>query len=132
MTGKLAILPGDGVGPEVIAEARRVLDWVLAHRNFALDVTSHDFGLACYAKTGELMTPEMREDVMAADAVLFCATTLDVCDISATTEYESSEALKSLLVFDTISSEVDFTSRRKDTLSEENSLSFSVLSEISL
>ena len=73
MTGKLAILPGDGVGPEVIAQARRVLDWVLANRNFALHVTGHDFGLACYAKTGELMTPEMRADVMAADAVLFGA-----------------------------------------------------------
>ena len=33
---RIAILPGDGVGPEVTAEARRVLEWFVARRWLAL------------------------------------------------------------------------------------------------
>ncbi|MCH7544320.1 MAG: 3-isopropylmalate dehydrogenase, partial [Proteobacteria bacterium] len=35
----LLMLPGDGIGPEVIGEVRRVMDWFDRHRAISFDVT---------------------------------------------------------------------------------------------
>ncbi len=72
-TPTLAVLPGDGIGPEVIAEALRVLDWVREQRGFTCDVTEHDYGFSAYRKHGALLRDEVLADAMAADAVLFGA-----------------------------------------------------------
>ena len=69
----LVVLPGDGVGPEVIAQAIRVLDWVMRNRNFACDVKQHDYGYHVFRETGSLYRPGVIEDALAADAVLFGA-----------------------------------------------------------
>ncbi len=38
MTFKLLVLPGDGIGPEVTARARRVIDWFVAHRGLGVEI----------------------------------------------------------------------------------------------
>ena len=70
----LVVLAGDGIGPEVTAEAVRVLDWVREHRRFACRVSHQDYGVDCYKKTGEILTEKTFADIMKADAVLFGAT----------------------------------------------------------
>jgi 3-isopropylmalate dehydrogenase len=69
----LVVLPGDGVGPEVIAEALRVVDWLTKNRNFACDVKEHDYGYHVFKETGSLYRPGVLDDAIAADAVLFGA-----------------------------------------------------------
>ena len=34
----LAVIAGDGIGPEVIAEAKKVLDWLVRHRRAPIDI----------------------------------------------------------------------------------------------
>ena len=52
---KLAIIPGDGIGPEVIAEAVKVLDAVLP----GVEKTHYDLGAKRFHATGEVL-PETR------------------------------------------------------------------------
>lgn len=67
------ILPGDGIGPEVMAEVRKIIDWFGANRGLALDVTEDLVGGAAWDAHG---TP-LHDDTMAraqdADAVLLGA-----------------------------------------------------------
>lgn len=72
-TPRLMILPGDGIGPEVTAEARRVVEWVCEHRGLDLRVQEGLIGYAAYAKHGTPMTDETMADAAASDAVLFGA-----------------------------------------------------------
>jgi len=54
-TYKIATIPGDGTGPEVVREALKVLNAVAAKGGFKLEFTSFDFGGARYLKTGETL-----------------------------------------------------------------------------
>jgi 3-isopropylmalate dehydrogenase len=65
----IALLPGDGIGPEVVAEARRVLDAL------ALDVTfeTAPVGGAAYLAAGNPLPPETLALAKRADAILFGA-----------------------------------------------------------
>ena len=69
----LVVLPGDGVGPEVIAEALRVIAWLQQHREFDCDIRRHDYGYHVFRETGSLYRPGVIEDALASDAVLFGA-----------------------------------------------------------
>jgi isocitrate/isopropylmalate dehydrogenase len=70
---RLALLPGDGVGPEVMAEAVPVLDWALG-RGHRLEALSFPFCADHYLATGETL-PELafRELRDGHDAILFGA-----------------------------------------------------------
>ena len=70
---KIAVLPGDGIGPEVTAEAVRVLQAV--GRRFELDLALeyHPVGAAGVAAAGEPLPPATRAAVLDADAVLLGA-----------------------------------------------------------
>lgn len=70
---KLIVMPGDGVGKEVVREAVRVLEWFAKHRGFDCDLQHEEFGAEYYQKTGKLMRDEARLDLLSADAVLFGA-----------------------------------------------------------
>jgi 3-isopropylmalate dehydrogenase len=70
---KLLVLPGDGIGPEVMAEALRVLDWLAARRAVSFDVTEGLVGGAALDATGHPCPDETVEAAKAADAVLFGA-----------------------------------------------------------
>jgi 3-isopropylmalate dehydrogenase len=69
----LLLLPGDGIGPEVIAQTRRVLDWYARHRAFAFTAHEALIGGIAYEKLGRPDPDETIEKALAADAVLFGA-----------------------------------------------------------
>ncbi len=70
---KLLALPGDGIGPEVMAQVYRVVDWFAGHRAVSFDVKEGLVGGACYDAHGVSLTDETMADAMDADAVLFGA-----------------------------------------------------------
>ena len=69
----LAVLPGDGIGPEVTAEAVRVLQAVGDLFGFGLDLGEHPVGAAGVAAAGVALPPSTRDAVGDADAVLLGA-----------------------------------------------------------
>ncbi|HVT23471.1 MAG TPA: 3-isopropylmalate dehydrogenase [Rhizomicrobium sp.] len=73
MTYKILLLPGDGIGPEVMAETRRVLEWFGKNRGFAYTVDEDLVGGIAYDTHGSPATDAMMAKAKAADAVLFGA-----------------------------------------------------------
>jgi tartrate dehydrogenase/decarboxylase/D-malate dehydrogenase len=67
---RIAVLPGDGIGVEVMPEAIRVLDTVAAKHNFALEYRHFDWR---YAKTGRMMPVDGIEQLRPHDAILLGA-----------------------------------------------------------
>ncbi|WP_116132120.1 3-isopropylmalate dehydrogenase [Tropicimonas sp. IMCC34043] len=72
-TPSLLILPGDGIGPEVMAEVRKVIDWYGAKRGLAFDVTEDLVGGAAYDAHGVPLTDETMAKAQEVDAVLLGA-----------------------------------------------------------
>jgi 3-isopropylmalate dehydrogenase len=70
---KLLILAGDGIGPEVMTQVRRVIDWFDRRRAVRFDVQDGLVGGASYDKHGTPLTDNTLADAAAADAVLFGA-----------------------------------------------------------
>ncbi|MDA0228910.1 MAG: 3-isopropylmalate dehydrogenase [Proteobacteria bacterium] len=68
---KILMLPGDGIGPEVMQEVARMIEWMNDHRGTAFDVQEGLAGGAAYDAHGTSLTDETLGDAMAADAVLF-------------------------------------------------------------
>ena len=70
----LAIIPGDGVGPEVVAEGRKVLD-ALAAQEVGLNFryTEFSWGSAYYRETGRMMPEDGLDQLSGCDAILFGA-----------------------------------------------------------
>ncbi len=73
MTHSLLLLPGDGIGPEVMAETRRVLAWFTQNRNLAFAVEEDLVGGIAYETHGTPAPDAMMAKALAADAVLFGA-----------------------------------------------------------
>jgi len=72
-TYKIAVMPGDGTGPEVIAEAVKVLKAAAAKFNFKVDLTEFDFGGERYKRTGETLPDSAVEELRKFDAILLGA-----------------------------------------------------------
>ena len=70
---RIAVLPGDGIGPEVIAEALKVLRAVAVPGRLELAFEEVEAGAGCYRRTGEELPRETLEVCQAADAILFGA-----------------------------------------------------------
>ena len=70
---KLLLLPGDGIGPEVMGEVRRVIDWLAARRALDFELEEGLVGGASYDAHGTALTEATLATAMAADAVLFGA-----------------------------------------------------------
>src|SRR6266700_382123 len=66
-TIRLAVIPGDGIGPEVVAEALKVVD--VATPNVAFDTTSYDLGAARWHRTGETLPDAVLEEIRGHDAI---------------------------------------------------------------
>jgi 3-isopropylmalate dehydrogenase len=73
MDFKITLLPGDGIGPEVIQEAVRVLDVIAGKHNHTLRYTERLMGGCSIDKYGTSLTDETLTDCQAADAVLLGA-----------------------------------------------------------
>ncbi|MBX6322577.1 MAG: 3-isopropylmalate dehydrogenase [Rhodospirillaceae bacterium] len=70
---KLLILAGDGIGPEVMREVRRVIDWFDRRRAVSFDLAEDLVGGAAIDRHGVPLADETLERAMAADAVLLGA-----------------------------------------------------------
>jgi 3-isopropylmalate dehydrogenase len=70
---KLLILPGDGIGPEVMRQVRRTIDWIAKRRAVAFEVTEALVGGAAIDKEGLPVSDATMEKAMDADAVLLGA-----------------------------------------------------------
>src|SRR5215470_6840687 len=68
---KLLILPGDGIGPEVMREVRRVIDWMDRRRLVTFDVSDDQVGGAAIDAYGTPITDETMQKAKDADAILF-------------------------------------------------------------
>lgn len=66
---KIAVIGGDGIGPEVIAEGLKVLETVSKKHGFSLETTAFDFGGARYLKTGEILSDDEVNQLKAFDAI---------------------------------------------------------------
>ncbi|MBT8460226.1 MAG: 3-isopropylmalate dehydrogenase, partial [Boseongicola sp.] len=69
----LLILAGDGIGPEVMTEVRKVIDWYGAKRDLAFDVSEDLVGGCAYDAHGTPLTDETMAKAQEADAVLLGA-----------------------------------------------------------
>lgn len=69
----LLILAGDGIGPEVMTEVRKVIDWFGSNRGLAFDVSEGLVGGASYDAHGTPLTDETMELAQSVDAVLLGA-----------------------------------------------------------
>ncbi len=69
----LLILPGDGIGPEVMAEVRKIIDWYGAKRGMAFDVTEDLVGGCAYDKHGTPLHDDTMAKAQEVDAVLLGA-----------------------------------------------------------
>lgn len=69
----LLILPGDGIGPEVMTEVRRVIDWFGAKRDIHFDVSEDLVGGVAFDKHGTPLSDETMAKAQAVDAVLLGA-----------------------------------------------------------
>lgn len=66
---RLAVIPGDGIGPEVIAEALKVLGEVVP----SAEITRYDLGAARWHATGELLPESVLGELREHDAILLGA-----------------------------------------------------------
>ena len=69
MAHKVAVLGGDGIGPEVIAEALKVV----AAAGVSLDTTEYDLGGRRYLATGEILPDTVLAELRGYDAILLGA-----------------------------------------------------------
>ncbi len=69
----IAVLPGDGTGPEVVAEGVKVLKAVAAAENLSLDFTEYDFGGERYLRTGEVIPETAVSDLQKHDGIFLGA-----------------------------------------------------------
>ncbi len=72
-TFRVVCLPGDGIGPEIVAAGKRVLKCVAAKFDLALEFNDYAFGGAGIEKYGEPYAPQVREALADCDAVLLGA-----------------------------------------------------------
>ena len=71
---RIAVMPGDGIGPEVMDAALAVLDAAIgAGAGFTLDCEHHVAGATAWRETGSAMSEEVFEQAKAADAILLGA-----------------------------------------------------------
>jgi 3-isopropylmalate dehydrogenase len=68
---KIAILPGDGIGPEVMAEAVKILDAVGRKFNLEMEYEFGDVGGIAYDRHGTALPDQTRQLCESSDAILF-------------------------------------------------------------
>ncbi|MDO8731550.1 MAG: 3-isopropylmalate dehydrogenase [Actinomycetota bacterium] len=72
-TLNLALIPGDGIGTEVVAEAVKVLQAVAPAAGITVQTTEYDLGARRYNTTGELLPDAVVEELRTYDAILLGA-----------------------------------------------------------
>ena len=72
-TLNLALIPGDGIGTEVVAEAVKVLGAVAPAAGLSVTTTEYDLGARRYNATGELLPESVVEELRGYDAIMLGA-----------------------------------------------------------
>lgn len=72
-TKKIALLPGDGIGPEVTAQAKKVLEAIASHYQHSFQFTEGLIGAAAIDATGSALPQETIDICLDSDAILFGA-----------------------------------------------------------
>ena len=70
---KLAVIPGDGIGDEVVAEGLKVLDAIGSSAGMTFEQTHYDLGAKRYNATGETLPESVLAELKAQDAILLGA-----------------------------------------------------------
>lgn len=70
---KIAVIPGDGTGPEVVNEGLKVLEAISKKENFKYTLSHYDFGGARYLKTGETLPESAVAELKKFDAIFLGA-----------------------------------------------------------
>jgi tartrate dehydrogenase/decarboxylase/D-malate dehydrogenase len=73
-TYRIAVIPGDGIGKEVVPEGVRALDAAARRFGFALELDHFDWNCERMARTGEWMPADWKDQVGGHDAIFFGAT----------------------------------------------------------
>lgn len=73
MSKKIIVLPGDGIGPEIMKSAVKVLETVADKYGHTFEFDNHEIGGAAYDKHGEPLTAETVDACVQADAILLGA-----------------------------------------------------------
>ena len=66
----LLLLPGDGIGPEVVVELRKVIDWFGNHQGFNFTIIADDLGGAAYDRYGTPLAGETLNTAKNVDAIV--------------------------------------------------------------
>jgi len=72
-TYNVAVIGGDGTGPEVVVEARKALDAAAERFGFKLNYTEYDFGGERYKRTGETLPDSALDELRKQDTILLGA-----------------------------------------------------------
>ena len=73
MNFKITLLPGDGIGPEVVGEAVQVLETIASKYKYTFDFQERLMGGCSIDKYGSSLTDETLADCVASDSVLLGA-----------------------------------------------------------
>jgi len=69
----LAVIPGDGIGPEVVGEGLKVLDVVAKKYDLVFNKTNYELGAAYWHKTGETLPDSVMAELAKSDVILLGA-----------------------------------------------------------
>ncbi|MCK5288789.1 MAG: 3-isopropylmalate dehydrogenase, partial [Candidatus Omnitrophica bacterium] len=70
---KIAVIPGDGTGPEVVKEGLKVLEASASKFGFKYETVNYDFGGERYLKTGEVLPETAVKELSTFDAIFLGA-----------------------------------------------------------
>ncbi|HZB29246.1 MAG TPA: 3-isopropylmalate dehydrogenase [Streptosporangiaceae bacterium] len=70
---RLAVVPGDGIGPEVVGEGLKVLDAIAPAHGLTIEQTPYDLGAARWHRSGETLPDAVLEEIRAHDVILLGA-----------------------------------------------------------
>ncbi len=70
---RIAVLPGDGTGPEVVREGLKALEAAAAKTGFRYDLEHYDLGGERYLKTGDILPDSILEELRGFDAIFLGA-----------------------------------------------------------
>src|SRR3974390_3489375 len=73
-TVRVAVVGGEGIGPEVTAQSHRVLNWFVARRGVPMTLREAQYGLIPYLSTGKVLPEDTVAAMDEADAILWGAT----------------------------------------------------------
>ena len=71
---KVAVVGGEGIGPEVTAQSHRILNWFVAKRGVPMTLREAQYGLVPYLATGKVLPEDTVDAMDEADAILWGAT----------------------------------------------------------